>query len=196
MKKHINTLLAVAVIAACGLFTGCASTRRSVDESLFQATQFVTNQVAEHVVQVKTNQVVIVTMTNQLGEVIGYTTNREPIIVPVTIPAHQEIKPIAWQPNPNAVATAQGVGSLFGPYGALGATAFTTILGAIAAFRGKKYKDAAISLAQGVQHAAEAFPDKSAAIINIQKQVQDSDGTRAVVDSIIDKFVITKPTTS
>ena len=193
MRKNAKLLLAVvALTVTCGLFTGC-QTGSTIDRALFRPTQYVTNQVPEQTVQVRTQQVVVVTMTNQLGEVIGYQTNRENVVVPVVIPAHPVVKPVAWEPNPTATSTAQMVGGLFGPYGALGATALTSILGAIAAFRGKKYKDAAISLAQGIQHGAEQFPEHAPALISIQKQVQDADGTRAVVDKLLHEFVIARP---
>lgn len=188
MKRQTTLLLLAAAVMVCGLFTGC----QTAEKAAFHPTQYVTNQVPEQTVLVRTQQTVVVVVTNQAGEV-NQQTNTVSAMVPVVIPTHSESKPVAWEANPQTVATVQGIGGLLGPYGSLGAAAITAALGIAAQIRSRKYRDAAVSLAQGVQHAVESYPALADGLKEIQKQVQDVDGTRNTVTEIIDKFVVEKP---
>lgn len=183
MKKVVALLfVTIAVLAGC----------KSTDSALFRPTAFQTNYVPDAVVLVRTQRVDIVTVTNTVGTV---TTNN--VIVwqtnAVQVPAHNVVVPSAWEPNPGTVGIVNTIGAATGPYGAMGAILFTTILGGIAAWKSKKYKDAATSLAQGIQQVAEAYPAQSKAIIETQKQQQDADGTRDTVKTVM-KSVVKKPT--
>lgn len=168
---------------------GCKNT----DSALFRPTAWATNQVPDTVILVRTQRVDVVTVTNVVGTV---TTNN--VLVwqtnAVVVPAHEVVKPSAWEANPATVGTVNAIGAATGPYGALGAIAVTAILGGIAQWRSKKYKDAAISLAQGIQQVSEAYPAQSKAIIETQRQVQDADGTRDTVKTVL-KQVVKRPIT-
>lgn len=201
MKK----ILLLVPVLALALVAGCST----IDKTLFKPTAFKTNDVPERVVSIPTNQLVTVfqtntitifktnevgvTVTNQVVTVTS-TTNREPVVLNVTIPAHQEVVPTAWAPNDTTVAVANTVGGMTGPYGAIASTAFTALLGVLAAFKGKKYRDAAISLAQGIQTTMEALPEPEAEKMKAtQKAIQDDHGTRAIVAKLIESSVESKP---
>lgn len=184
--KVFLALLALGIVT----LTGCKST----DATLFRPTAWTTQEVASAVVLVRTQRVDTVVFTNVIGATVTNTavvwqTNA------ITIPAHDVVKPVAWEPNPSTVGIVNTIGAATGPYGAMGAVLFTTILGGIAAWKSKKYKDAAISLAQGIQQVSEALPAQSKQIIETQKQQQNADGTRDTVKTVM-KSVVKKPTTT
>lgn len=191
--KNLKTLLGLALVSAALLIfnTGCnTSAGKAIDRALFRPTAWATNAVPESTVQVKTNQLVVMTQTNAAGEVTGRVTNREPVVLNVTIPAHTEVVPTAWAPNEQTTAVANLAGGFGGPYGAVAATGFTALLGLIAAFRGKKYKEAAISIAEGVEHfasstASQGQPNIGDALKDVLKQVQEDRGTRGTVTALL-----------
>src|SRR5436190_71368 len=146
-------LLAVAIIA-CGLFTtGCSSSiGKKLDSLAFIPTRYVTNTVPERIEQVKTNRAVVVTSTNAATGEITSSTNREPVVLNITVPAREEVVPVEWVPNQATLGTANFVGGFAGPYGAMASTALGAALTVAASFRSRRYKEALVSTAQGVEH--------------------------------------------
>jgi hypothetical protein len=187
MKKLILPLLTITLITGCGTKFG-----QSVDRMLFRPTAFATNQVPEQVKQVTTNQIVVVASTNALGEVT-LATNRQPVIINITVPAHQEVKPVGWEANPNATTAISAAGSFIPGYGQLAAWAATAILGIAAAIRSGKYKDAAVSVAQGVEHYMEQNPTAAPSLKTTLAKVQADHGTTVTVRKILANEVESAP---
>jgi hypothetical protein len=184
MKTHIS-MLAVASLAI-GLFTtGCeTSFGKKMDAALFTPSETVTNHVEEKRVVYVTNQTVILTRTNEAG-VVSSATNREPVNVTVVVPAHDEIKAVAWQPNSTTQSVATGVAGLVPGYGTIFGVALTAIWGIAAQLRSRKFKDAAISIAQGVEHYTATNPDVAAKLKTVLAQVQADHGTTETVGNIL-----------
>lgn len=187
-------LLALTVAVGLIAIEGCKTKAgQAVDRLLFRPTAFVTNDVPETVVPTKTNQIVIVTQTNAIGEVVGRVTNREPITINITVPAHQEVKPVAWEANPNATSAIGTVAGFIPGYGTLAGWAATALLGVAAAIRSGKYKDAAISVAQGVEHFVQSNPSAGPALKATLASVQSDHGTTSTVKDLLAKDVESAP---
>lgn len=185
MNKIRTTTLLAALLLVCGLFTGC----KQMDAKLFTQTAWQTSQVPAQVVSVVTNQPVVKAATNVVSGAVTTETNVVPVNINITIPAHTEVIPTAWKPNEQTTSLVSTVSGLAGPYGGLISTGFAAILGIAAALRGKKYKDAGVSLAQGIQDVMEKFPDQKAAALEVHKDLQRYDGTQDTVDKLLEQVV-------
>jgi hypothetical protein len=192
----MQTKVMMAVCAAlCALvLTGCNSKfGQKVDSVLFRATAFATNRVPERVTNMQTNMPVVTAVTNALGEVTGYSTNRVPTTVQIVIPAHDEVKAVGWAPNETTTGMVQGAAGLVPGYGAIAGWGLTALLGVVAHLRSKRYRDAAVSIAQGVEYFAQNVPSSSSQLKSVLKQVQDDDGTRQTVDALLRNNVAAIP---
>jgi len=86
------------------------------------------------------------------------------------------------------------VGGFAGPYGAIASTVFAAALGIAAQFKSRQYRNAAISLAQGIQTTMESLPEQEAKQVKeTQKAIQDDHGTRDVVAKLIRDEVESRP---
>jgi hypothetical protein len=192
-------LLAVAVLA-CGLSTtGCSSSiGKKLDSLAFTPTRYVTNTVPERVEQVKTNRAIVVTSTNATTGEVTSSTNREPVVLNITVPPHQEVVPVEWAPNQSTLGTANFVGGFAGPYGAMASTALGAALTIAASVRSRKYKEALVSTAQGVEHFVTAMDAQgqgnvSTALKNVLSQVHKDDGVQGMIQSVLTNNVSVVP---
>lgn len=201
MKKLTPLVSALVLVFA----SGCAT----IEKTLFTPTEFKTNAVPERVVSVQTNQLVTIFQTNtvtkfetnQVGATVTNqvvtvteTQKKEPVVLNITIPAHQEVVPTAWEANQATVGIAQTVGGMAGPYGAIASTVLAAALGIAAQFKSRQYRNAAISLAQGIQTTMESLPEQEAKQVKeTQKAIQDDHGTRDVVAKLIRDEVESRP---
>ena len=175
-----------ALVFALALAAGCQSqSGRSLGNAAFTPTDFATNITPARVVSVVTNQIVIVTATNEVTGALSHVTNREAVTVQVNWPAQTNLVPVAWKPNESTVAVIKTVGGLLPGYGDAISGAVVALLGIVAALRGKKYRAAAQSLARGVNNTIEKLPEWEPQIIAAQKHHQDMDGTRETVRALL-----------
>lgn len=200
--KKLNLLVSALVLV---FLVGCSS----LDRTLFTPTQFKTNSIPERVVSIQTNQLVFIYQTNTVTKfetnnvgvavtnqvtTVTETQKKEPVILNVTIPAHQEVIPTAWEPSQNSVGIVNTIGGATGPYGAIISTGLALAWGVVAQLRSRKFRSAAVSLAQGIQTTLESMPPSEAVMIkDTHKSIQNDQGTRDTVRDLIDSDVVSRP---
>ena len=196
MKKLL--LLAAAVLAG-GLITGCSTgVGKKLDALAFTPVRYLTNTVPERVEQVKTNRAVVVESVSPATGEVTYSTNREPVVLNVTIPARQEITPVEWAPNTSTVSMANVIGGFAGPYGGMASAALGAVLTIIASLRSRKYKHALVSTAQGVEHFVTAMETQghgnvSSALKGVLSAIHKDDGVEGTIQDVLARSVSVVP---
>lgn len=183
-KAQMRLPLSLLMLCAWAVLPGCA-TGGKVDRALFKPTDYATNITPARVQMVTTNRAVIVETTDAAGAV-HYITNRETVTLAVAMPAQTNIAAVAWEVNPSAENFVQGITSLIPGYGSLAGALLTGGLAIVAHLRSRRFRAAAASIAEGVNHVVESLPvEVGKQAVDRLKTVQNINGTRETVRAIL-----------